>query len=176
MTTPEIVLTGSLALTGINGTAPVIPRSIVTGAIATETYFFGTQIPANAQIERQTFRILLWGQASTTGTLTLRIRAGAATASAANDPNVVHTLTTGSMAANMWARYEALVTVTSLNPPNFTVTGVGECRTGPSVVVGPQNAVEKMVSIPQANPWYLSMSGQITGGTFQVRHAAITAL
>ena len=175
----EIVLSGSLPLHGVNGTALIDQRTAATSTIL-ESYLFGTQIPASAIYERQVLKVVMWGQMSSTGTLNVRLRAGSATATSSADANILHNLAfPAATTTNQWIRYEAFVTVTARNSTNIVVAGVGHGWTGASTTVGPANAVaEKTITLPEASPWSISLSAVSSNSSsiFRVRHAVIQAL
>jgi hypothetical protein len=174
----QIVLTGSLPLHGVNGTVLIDPRTAATSGTG-ESYLFGTQIPGNAAFASQIFQIILFGQMNSTGTVQIRIRAGTPTATSTVDANILASLTFPSATTTQqWHRYEALVTVSSLTETTLGVVGIGHGWTG-TVAVSPVNALaERIITLPRADPWHLSVSASSSSNSspFRVRHAFIKAL
>src|SRR5882762_1062439 len=174
-TTANITDAGSVATTDLKVVNNNLGQRLV-GAVATnrggvtsgttETLLFNARIPANAVAVGTTFKITVWGQSSSTGTLIFSLRAGAA-GTVAGDTQVVVTATSVAQAASSYAMFECLATVVALGATGNVAAHGFAIATG--LVLGQPTAAEVIANAPTTAAWFLDVACTCSVGTFTVR-------
>lgn len=157
---------------------------MIQGAIATnrgavtsstsETLMFNAKIRANAAAAGQTFRFTCWGQTSSTGTLTFKLRAGAVGTVAGDTTVISLQTTTAAQSASAWQQFQGLIQVVSVGSSG-TVGGSGWTLAG-STVTAQAAASETLATVNMTNAWFLDVTATCSAGTFTVAYGALEAL
>lgn len=144
-------------------------RGIATTGTS-ETVLFKVQIPANVPLNSK-FRITVVLQSSGTGTLTPRVRAGAAGTTA--DTQLVQGVSAAGT-ANSYVTVCAIVTVIALGATGTTVGNLWGQSTSASF--GSAATAEVLANVNNANPWFITFSGAASAGTYTVRQATVETI
>lgn len=166
------LIQGVLPVLTSGGAAVTTARGAVTSGTG-ETLLFTSRIPANSVAVGQTFRVTLYGQSSSTGTLQFRVRVGAAGTVAGDTQIWIPTITAGQV-TNAYATVECLITVAALGP-TATVAGAGKIQ-AQAVVFGTVTGAEVVANVPTTAPWFIDVTCACSVGTFTVREGMIEAL
>jgi len=154
----------------------------ITGAIATnrggvtssttDTQLFNARVPANAVSVGKTYRVTVWGQSSSTGTLTFKIHAGAA--GTISDATVFTDTTSAAQAANAWAMFEAVVQIVTIGSSG-TVGAAGD-TVATSALLGETTAAETLATVNTNAAWFIGVSCACSLGTYTVKYGVVEAL
>lgn len=153
---------------------------LVKGAIATngsgvtsgtgETLLFTGRIPANSVVAGQVFRVRLFGNSSSTGTLALKVKVGANGTTA--DTACFTPATSAAQVANHRASLECLIFVVS----TVAVKADGVARFSNLFVEDAVIAAPANTAIVGSAAWFISVTCACSVGTFTVTEAVIEAV
>ena len=132
-----------------------------------ETLLFKLAIPANKVVVGDTFRVWVYGNSSSTGTLIFRVRVGANGTTGDNQAWI--STTSAAQVANAWAGIDIVLTVRSAT----TVQASGHASAGavllPQLIGAPATA-----AIVSTATWYIDIDATCSSGTFTAQNAVIT--
>ena len=142
------------------------PLATLAAAAATsgtgETKLFSCQIPANYAAVGQSFRVYVWGNSSSTGTLIFRVRVGAL--GTIGDNQAWISTTSAAQVANARAGFYVMVTIRSIGAAG-TVIADGRANAGavvlPTLIAAPATAAAATNAI-----WYIDVSCTCSVGTY----------
>lgn len=166
------LVNGPLPLLSSGGAAVIAGRGAVTSGTG-ETLLATVRIPANAVGVGQMFRINAILQSSSTGTFIGRIRVGAAGTTA--DTAVAAHAATVAGTAGSFVQVEGFVYVAALGA-SATVGGYIRAGTSGAVVAETAEAAELLSNAPTTAPWFITLTGTASAGTYTVRAIAIQAI
>lgn len=137
-----------------------------------ETVLMTTKIPANTVAVGSSFRVLVAGLSSATGTLLFRTRIGANGTTA--DAQVWIGTTSVAQVANSHAGYEVIVTIRSIGAGGTAIAD-GAARAG-AVLVPTLIGAAATASVNTTTAWFLTITCACSVGTFTAQVATVESL
>lgn len=154
------------------GAALINARNAITSG-TTETFLMTFRIPANSVAVQQTFKLTLYGQSSSTGTLITNIRAGAA-GTIAGDTLISAVVASAASVANGYHLITGLVTVIALGPT--ATVAAAHTQFHATTFLQKTAAAEASANAPTTAAWFITISASISTGTWAVKHAVLEAV
>lgn len=136
------------------------------------TGLFTVDIPANAVVSGQVFKLNLFGTSSSTGTVTFRVHAGSN--GNTTDTQVWISTTSSAQAANQRAGFDGLLTVRlagSSGTVQCECIGFAHTAGLPTSVAATATALVNTV-----NGWSITLAASCSTGTFTAQQAAVEAI
>lgn len=143
-----------------------LPTTAVTSGTG-ETKLFNMQVPSGYAIVGTTFRIYMYGNSSSTGTLIFRVRVGAL--GTTGDNQVWISTTSAAQVANARAGFDVLVTVRSTIAAIADGVATAGAVTLPTLIGAPATA-----AIAVSSAWYIDVDCTCSVGTFTAQVGSIS--
>jgi len=151
----------------ISGISYSLPAPAATSGTG-ETLLFKLAVPANLVAIGTTFSIMVFGVSSSTGTLILRVRAGANGTIADNQAWI--STTSLAQVATAWASYCGQLVVRSIG--TGTVQGTG-CALATAVVLPQLAGAAATAAVTTSALWYIDVTCTCSVGTFTAHSGTI---
>ena len=154
------------------GDVPLTPIATLASAVSTsgtgETRLMNCTILANYAVVGQAYRVLVYGNSSSTGTLIFRVRVGANGTIADNQAWI--STTSAAQVANARAGFYVTVIVRSIGAGTVMADGVA---TAGAVVLPTLIGAPATANVTTSAQWYIDISCTCSAGTFTAQVAEI---